>query len=169
MMSTENVGKVLTLLQIAGQSGVLTLTPTVCLEQAAWLATCVLREGNVLASQVTRRRDGEQLIGDNALAWLAQQPHVFWDLYPPTSTASRERIPSPAFQGSLSAVDVHVVPQRTALGQRIPVRMVAREERVIFILLDGHRSKADLLRLLPARQDLDQVLEHLAQSGFIVF
>lgn len=174
MMSTEHVERVLTLIQVSGQSGVLVFTPTACLEHAAWFASCMLREGSLLASQVTRRVDGGQLTGDHALAWLYQQPQAFWCLHPPASTAPREGIsPHSALRGSqtapLSAVDVHVVPQRTALGQSIPVRMIAREQRMIFILLDGHRSKADLLRLLSARQDVDAVLEQLAQHGLIAF
>ena len=173
VMSTEDLGKVLTLIRISGQSGVLTLAPTAHTEHAAWLARCALHEGTLLSCQVTRREDGAQLSGDQALAWLHQQPQTFWYLHPPVSAQPEESLPGSSQPGPpmahSSALDEHTVPQRTVLGQGIPVKMIAREQRVVFALLDGHRSKADLLRLLPARQDLDQVLEQLFQQGLITY
>ena len=168
MLATENLGKVLTLLHVSGQSGLLTLAPIADPEHATWLATCVLREGNLLSCQVTRRVDGEQLTSSQALAWLQHQPQIFWDLHPSASAGPCEN-PSGAGLTQRSAVDVRTVPRRTVLGQSTPVRMVAREQRVVFVLLDGQRSKADLLRLLPTRQDLDQVLEQLSQHGLITY
>ena len=168
VMSTEDVGKVLTLLRVSGQSGVLTLAPTAHTEQATWLATCVLREGNLLSCQVTRRSDGAQFTGSQALAWLSQQPQIFWDLHPSVVVQPGEgRADAPLPGVCMPRLNGREVPQRTALGESMSVRMMAREQRVVFVLLDGHRSKADLRRLLPTRQDLDQVLEELFRQGLI--
>lgn len=160
-------------MQISGQSGVLTFTSTVPPENAAWVATCMLHEGEILSCQVTRRVDGRQLTDSQALVWLQQQPHAVWSLQPrvvadpsgPTDAQESEaRTALPPSPG-----EAHVVPRRTALGESISVQMIAREERVVFALIDGRRSKNDLQRLLPVRLDLDHILEHLAQCGYITF
>lgn len=174
VMTTGNPGRVLALLQLSGQSGLLTFTPTVPPENAAWLATCMLHEGELLCCQVTRRVDGGQLTDSQALAWLQQQPHVFWYLQPRTLadsgvlTASSGLTDAQESEGTSSPGDGHGVPRRTALGESVSVQMIAREERVVFALIDGRRSKADLQRLLPVHLDLNRILERLAQCGYIV-
>lgn len=173
VMSTEDLGKVLSLLRLAGQSGVLTLAPTAHPEHAAWLASGVLHEGLLLNCQVTRREDGAQLRGEQALAWLHHQPQIFWYVHPSVvvepGVHQPDSPPPDALLAPPSVLDEHTVPRRTELGQNMPVRMIAREQRMVFALLDGRRSKVDLLRLLPARQDLDQVLEQLCEQGLITY
>ena len=173
VMSTEDLGKVLSLIRLSGQSGVLTLAPTAHPEHAAWLASGVLHEGLLLNCQVTRREDGAQLCGEQALAWLHHQPQIFWYLHPSVGEESGEHPPGSPPPGArttqASVLNEQSVPQRTELGQNMPVRMIAREQRMVFALLDGCRSKADLLRLLPARQDLDQVLEQWCEQGLITY
>lgn len=170
VLYTRHAGHVLTLVQVSEQSGVLTFAPTARLEDASWLATCVLRQGSIMSCQAIRRADDEQLTGPEALAWVQQQP-AFWHLRPLAVNDCQERVASSPTGAKVLApsIDRGVTPRHTAFGKSMPVKLLAREQRVVFLLLDGHRRKADLLRLLPALDEdqLDQLLEQFAQRGLI--
>lgn len=65
------------------------------------------------------------------------------------------------FQGSL-------VPRRTSLMDRLDNLPLDRRERMVLLLIDGHRSVADLVRLTRrGEQEVQQILSHLASLGLI--
>jgi hypothetical protein len=65
------------------------------------------------------------------------------------------------FQGSL-------VLRRTSLMDRLDNLPLDRRERMVLLLIDGHRSVADLVRLTRrGEQEVQQILSHLASLGLI--
>lgn len=65
------------------------------------------------------------------------------------------------FQGQL-------VPRRTSSMDRLDNLPLDRRERMVLLLIDGHRNVADLVRLTRrGEQEVQQILSHLASLGLI--
>ena len=62
----------------------------------------------------------------------------------------------------------HFIPRRTSSMERLDNLPLDRRERMVLLLIDGHRSAADLVRLTRrGEQELQQILSHLASLGLI--
>jgi hypothetical protein len=90
--------------------------------------------------------------------------------------ASSEPAAYPSEKRSLfSATGSSPVPRRTARTYRGPQGIALetwpREHRTVFLLIDGTRSKADILRLLPESfaHIIDQILADLGAAGIIEY
>lgn len=185
-MYTENLPDIFHLLEASAQSGMLTLTPAKDIAYSSWQATCLLQEGKLRALKICRTADGTLFLGDSAaLHWLYQQKGVYWyfkELPPealPTSvprSVAREHMYSmqdtrPYRLNRPSVFGMESIPQRTSLGAQQGAALYewSREHRIVFLLVDGTRSKADILRLLPAMYGsyIDQILIDLKSAGLI--
>ena len=186
---TENLLHVLNLLEISAQSGTLSLTPTIDRENSSWQATGVLREGKVSELKLRRTADGNILLGGvAALEWLKAQGGLYWQFkeLPPDTPPFSQTIPTEEIITQKTPI-VHPyvlkrgpvlgpegVPKRTFLGeclgvQGVPSHMWSREHRTAFLLIDGTRNKAEILRLLPVSFDklIDTILSDLKSAGLI--
>ncbi len=66
------------------------------------------------------------------------------------------------------AIQGHFVPRRTASMDRLDTLPLDRRERMVLLLIDGHRSVADLVRLTRrSEQEVQMMLSHLAALGLI--
>lgn len=62
----------------------------------------------------------------------------------------------------------HFVPRRTASMDRLDTLPLDRRERMVLLLIDGHRSVADLTRLTRrSEQEVQLLLSHLISLGLI--
>ncbi len=185
-MYTENLPDIFRLLEVSAQSGMLTLTPAKDVAGSSWEATCLLREGKLSELKIRQPADGTVLLGGAAaLDWLYKQKGVYWHFkeLPP------EALPAPvpgtiagenmrrmqdarSYQPKASSgFSMGYVPRLTPLGIQlgVPPNKWPREHRTVFLLIDGARSKAEILRLLPATFALSiyQLLSELKSAGFI--
>ncbi len=188
-MYTENLPHVLNLLEISAQSGTLSLTPAIDKEQSSWQATGILREGKLSELKLRRTSDGNILLGDSAaLEWLKKQKGMYWQfkILPPEALPVQRRLSieeevtqkTPiAHPYNLRHAPVSIpdsIPRRTFLGanlgvEGVPAHMWSREHRTVFLLIDGARSKGEILRLLPTSFDhlIDLILGDLKAAGLI--
>jgi hypothetical protein len=188
---TTSLPQVLSLLEIAGQEGMLICSPLPDATASAWQATCLLHEGKVTACQLRFPAGGDIVQeGWSALAWLKAQGGVYWQLKeaPPNLSPSQyplplEKTPAPPVPGvhqqgkgsSFPSTGPSPVPRRTARTypgpQGISLETWPREHRTVFLLINGTRSKADILRLLPESfaHTIDPILADLRAAGIIEY
>lgn len=183
---TENLPDIFHLLEVSAQSGTLTLTPAKDEANSPWQAICLLREGKIIEIKVRQAADGAILLGEAAaLDWLCKQKGVYWhfkELPPealsalaarPTARENTRRVPEarPPQRRPPFAFGMESIPRRTPLGVQlgVPPYQWSREHRTVFLLVDGARSKAEILRLLPVTFGayIDQILMDLKSAGLI--
>jgi len=167
-MYTNDLRRVLELLEISTSSGVLVITPGSSSEQATWEAKCVLKDGWLINCTMRQHSDGKVLMsGSQALAWLKSQERLSWrvledePLFVGKTRGGRSfRYPGP----------IGEIPRRTAQGQRYLISPSwPRIQRLIFALIDGRRSKTDIARLLSSKSivEVEQTLHTLRLAGLV--
>lgn len=185
-MYTENLPDIFHLLEVSTQSGLLTLTPTKDGVNSPWQAICRLREGKISELTIRRATDDTILLREAAaLDWLSTQKGVYWHFKEVPPEALSAPTPGPMTRESMrsipnaqfsqlrppSALGTEYIPRRTPLGVRlgVPPDKWPREHRTVFLLVDGTRSKAEILRLLPATfgVSIDQILVDLKSAGLV--
>jgi hypothetical protein len=185
----ENLLHLLNLLEISGQSGVLSCSPSANIEYASWQASLLLSEGKVREVKVYQTAGGNLVFEERtAFEWLKLQKGLYWQLKEAHSGASPTHLASPIGQEATRmlpgshpyrlerspATNPDMVPRRTLEGMRLGIQGVpshawTREHRTIFMLIDGIHSRAGLLRLLPAsfEKHIDTILSDLRLAGLI--
>jgi len=164
---TENLPHLLNLLEISGQSGTLSCSPLANTEEASWLAFCFLHEGKVDEIKILQVADGSIFLeGRMALEWLKAQGGMYWQLKETLPDALPMRPPNPIKQ------DIPL--QRTFRGTRLgvqgmPFHLWSREHRTVFLLIDGTRSRTEILRVLSTYppKNVDLILADLRSAGLI--
>ena len=166
-MYTENLLHLLNLLEISGQSGTLSCSPLANTEEASWLAFCFLHEGKINGIKILQVADGSTLLeGRVALEWLKAQGGMYWQL--------KEVLPDALPVCPSNPIKQDIPLRRTFRGKRqgvqgMPSHLWSREHRTVFLLIDGTRSRTEILRLLSTYppQNVDLILADLRSAGLI--
>jgi hypothetical protein len=164
---TENLLHLLNLLEISGQSGTLSCSPSANTEEASWLAFCFLNEGKVNEAKILQGADGSLFLeGRMALEWLNSQGGMYWQL--------KEALPDALPMHPLNPIKQDIPLRRTFRGTRLgvqgmPSHLWSREHRTVFLLIDGTRSRTEMLRILSTYppKNVDLILADLRSAGLI--
>lgn len=174
-MYTKDFASLLELLSVSGQSGMLIVEQPEY-EGIPWQAQLTLVEGKVTSCLLCNKVAGRVLLRDAEVTrWLSAQGKLYWRLEeiaqnqaeqlsqatvsPSTDTVFPAQ-PAPRFI---------TAPYRTPRGMQVAMdRSWSREHRLVFALVDGRRTIAEIAALLhkPPEQVV-QVLNDLRAGGLI--
>ncbi len=197
-MYTKDLVSLLKLLSVSGQTGVLQIEPTAHDgNEKFWHAQILLVEGQVRASRIQRREDGQLLLRDaEALSWLSGQGGLSWtleeksgqELLPPHAAPSIRTIANKNASGSISgplqgtnAGDEKIreldlarsvptdIPRRTVKGKQAVVNPSwPRDYRSVFALIDGRRTSKEIAVLLKKTPEhVEHVLNDFREINLI--
>ncbi|WP_376794968.1 hypothetical protein [Thermogemmatispora sp.] len=176
-MYTKDFASLLQLLSLSQQSGTL----IVLRRGEPWQASLQLQRGRPLSCIIISLADGRLLMsGAQAIDWLASRGELQWHLAeeeqggPVRSTsAASARQPGAGerLAGSSSSPALEkgfqLVPRR--LLQTPALSSWSREERLIFALIDGSRTVAEIAHLLRRSPErITSILLFMVQRGIIV-
>jgi hypothetical protein len=172
---TKDFASLLELLSVSGQSGMLIVEQPEY-EGIPWQAQLTLVEGKVISSLLSSKADGRVLLRDaEVIRWLSAQGKLYWRLEEDAQNQAGQ-LPQAAVSPSPDAVfpaqpvpRFTTVPYRTPRGTQIAMdRSWSREHRLVFALVDGHRTITEIAALLhkPPEQVV-QALNDLRAGGLI--
>ena len=174
-MYTKDFASLLELLSVSGQSG------TLIVEQEAnegipWQAQLILVEGNVTTCLLRSEVDGRILLRDaEAMRWLSTRGKLYWHLEGSSQDPSAplpQAVPGPSTDPALLSQPTQwstFVPHRTRRGEQVATpRAWPRDHRLVFALVDGRRTIAEIAALLhkPPEQ-VFQAVKTLRTGGYI--
>jgi hypothetical protein len=172
---TKDFASLLELLSISGQSGVLTIEQPEY-EGIPWQAQVTLVEGKVTSCLLRSKVDGRVLLRDAEVTrWLSAQGKLYWRLEE-VAQKQTEQFPQAAVGPSADAVvpaqpasRFIPVPCRTPRGMQVAMgRSWSRDHRLVFALVDGRRTIAEIAALLhKLPEQVVQVLNDLRAGGLI--
>ncbi len=174
-MYTKDFASLLELLSISGQSGMLTVEQPEY-EGIPWQAQLTLVEGKVTSCWLRSKVDGRVLLRDAEVTrWLSVQGKLYWRLEE-VAQSQAEQLSQAAVSPSTEAVfpaqpasRFTTAPCRTPRGTQVAMdRSWSRDHRLVFALIDGRRTIAEIAGLLhkPPEQVV-QVLNDLRAGGLI--
>lgn len=185
---TESLARLLQLLDVAAQSGILSLEPTPGYPAEIWQAQLTLLEGKVIRCLAWRKSDGALIYQGGAIPpWLFQQRELQWWL----DKTQRQPLPHPTQpeRSGGTAPKLKALPAqsqetspaaRSGYGRIVPRRIHpnwqgftgrppwTRDHRQVLLLIDGQKTAQEIATLLHKPYErIHALLEELRSGGII--
>ncbi|HLV98546.1 MAG TPA: hypothetical protein VKT82_07680 [Ktedonobacterales bacterium] len=164
-METKSISRLLSLLELGGQTTFVRIYPTDEASSAFWYAELFLREGKLHYGAVFSGSGERRYVSEQALSFLKQMGGLSYELLP---FPARPQFPPPEVVTPPPAHSWR--PTRTHRGERViqNTQRLSRDERRVLSLIDGQRTVNELARLLRLSPEaLSNLLTTFREQNFI--